>query len=97
MHKPLSYKIHACGEGTQTVYRFENLFGASVIKDTPFNHGFLAELAFLRFKDANDVRGRLCVPDTYEDSVKPYLTMQMVEEFLDQIEALDPNAVYTLA
>lgn len=96
MHRPLSYEPHFSGKGTQTIYRFENLFGASVIQDTPFNHGFLAELAFLKFEDANDMEGRLCVPDSFDDSVRPYLTTREVEEWLDAIAAFHPDRPYDL-
>lgn len=96
MHRPLSYEPHFSGKGTQTIYRFENLFGASVIENTPFNRGFLAELAFLRFEDANDVIGRLCVPDQYENSIISFLTFREVEEWLDTIAGFHPDRPYDL-
>lgn len=74
--------------GTQEVYKYENGFGASVIRG-PYTYGGeegLWEVAVL-----NNFQGQkyhLCFSTKITDDVLGYLTREQVEEVLKRIEML---------
>ena len=80
-----------CGEGVQYRFKFENRYGASVVK-----HGFsygheqdLWELAVIRF-GADDRDWEIEYDTDITDDVEGYLTDEEVRELLGRIKEL-PN------
>lgn len=71
--------------GTQTVHKFDNGYGASVIRGGSFAYGGL-EMAVLKFNQDGDYS--LCYDTEITDDVLGYLTEEDVTEYLVQIEAL---------
>lgn len=71
--------------GTQVVHKFENGYGASVIRGGTYTYGGL-ELAVLRFKD--DGSYSLCYDTEITDDVLGYLNDGDVVELLERIENL---------
>jgi hypothetical protein len=77
-----------CLGGTQAIHRFENNYGASVVRN-PFSYGGasgLWELAVIRFNEDNSFDLDYDTPIT--DDVIGYLTNEEVEEILQKIKQL---------
>lgn len=83
--------------GTQVVHRFENNFGASVVRHN-FSYGGedgLFELAVLTFADeTNDYE--LTYDTEITDDVLGHLTKEDVESYLAQIEKIGSKSSYAL-
>lgn len=75
----------------QTVHRFENGYGASVISNGYGRESGLLELAVVRFVDGDKYDLDYSTPIT--DDVLGHLTDQQVGETLERIRLLDPDAV----
>lgn len=75
--------------GKHIIYRFDNGYGASVVRfygSYGYEQG-LWELAVIKFEgEKNDFK--LCYDTPITDDVIGYLTMPKVDELLDLIEAL---------
>lgn len=67
--------------GTQTVHKFENGYGASVIRGGSFAYGGL-ELAVLKF---DDDKYSLCYDTDITDDVLGYLEEDEIPEILERI------------
>lgn len=75
--------------GTQTVYKFSNGYGASVLNGGTYCYGAdqgLKELAVLEFKTGDDYS--LCYTTEITDDVLGYLTDEDVANLLERIEGL---------
>lgn len=75
--------------GDQTVYKFDNGYGASVISGGTFTYGGdegLKELAVIKFQSED--KWRICYETEITDDVIGYLSDEEVENLLLQIEAL---------
>lgn len=75
--------------GTQTVHKFDNGYGASVISGGTYTYGGdqgLKELAVLKFTGDNY---KLCYDTEITDDVLGYLTDEDVTDLLERIEALE--------
>lgn len=87
------YKVSetALQQGVQKIYKFDNNFGASVVKHT-FSHGHkndLWELAVVAFTDDKDVFKFNLRYDTHITSdVVGYLKQEDVDDLLKDIQAL---------
>ena len=80
----LDFKSHPIGSGIQAQVKFENGYGASVIR-TNFSYGSendLYELAVIRLD------GSLVYDTPVTDDVEGYLSEDCITALLDQIEAL---------
>lgn len=73
--------------GTQTVHRFENGYGASVIRGGTYAYGGL-EVAVLKFSGPAPADYSLCYDTEITDDVLGYLSEDEVVEILEQIENL---------
>ena len=76
--------------GTQTVHKFDNGYGASVISGGTYTYGGdegLKELAVIKFYDGD--KWHLCYETEITDDVLGYLTDEDVSDLLVQIEALE--------
>ena len=90
---PAEIKIHEVGEGEQRLYRFDNGYGASVVRFTLLgglagSYGAdqgLWELAVL------GVDGNLVYDTGITDDVEGWLTEDDVEAYLREIAALPAN------
>jgi hypothetical protein len=76
---------------TQTLHRFANGYGASVITDGYGKDRGLLELAVVKFYHGDKFHLNYETPIT--DDVLGYLTQEDVDDVLAQIEALDPDEV----
>lgn len=91
MKTPISESPHPVDlSGTHKIYRFENDFGASVVK---FKYSYggdqgLFELAVIEFKNDDDSSWQFCYTTPITNDVIGYLTSQEVEKYLDEIELL---------
>ncbi len=77
-------------EGVQYRFRFENNYGASVVKRT-CTYGYrqdLWELAVLYFEDDDDNYGHLTYNTPITDDVIGFLTDENVRELLGEIKGL---------
>ena len=74
--------------GTQTVHRFENGYGASVIRGGTYAYGGL-EVAVLKFSGPAPTDYSLCYDTEITDDVLGYLSEDEVVEILEQIENLN--------
>lgn len=95
--EPTTVRPHVIGEGTQKLYRFDNGYGASVVR---FNHlgahsyggdHGLWELAVLRYDDSEPGGYQLDYDTPVAEDVVGYLSDAEVQEYLRQIRALDEN------
>lgn len=90
MHKPIIDRPHPTGMGRfQKVYRFDNGYGASVVK-FPGSYGYdrgLLELAVVKFKGEGDGYA-LTYETPITSDVEGNLSADDVERLLDQISAL---------
>lgn len=87
MHKP--FKTEITHGGTQDLYRFDNGYGASVIRHS-FSYGGdrgLFELAVIKFYKNGEWHLTYETPIT--DDVIGYLSDQDVQELLDRIQQLE--------
>ncbi len=78
-------------DGIQKVYKFDNGFGASVVK-TPYSYGgdkALWEIAVLEFGDNDEYN--LTYSTDITDDVLGHLSKNEVNSTLDNIESLDAN------
>jgi len=91
--QPAITKPHPVGNGEQRIYRFDNGYGASVVR---FNFGFggsyggeagLWELAVLRFQDGSD-KYELTYDTPITDDVIGHLDEDEVQEHLRRIRDL---------
>lgn len=76
--------------GTQTLHKFDNGYGASVISGGTYTYGAdqgLKELAVLKFGDGDNYK--LCYETEITDDVLGYLTDEDVTDLLIRIEALE--------
>lgn len=76
--------------GTQTLHKFTNGYGASVIAGGTYTYGGdegLKELAVLKFYDGDSYE--LCYETEITDDVLGYLTGEDVADLLVRIEALE--------
>jgi len=81
--------VHPMGVGTQTVYRFDNGYGASVVQ-TPYTYGGdrgLYELAVIKFNGEDFC---LCYSTPITDDVIGHLSENEVDNLLTNIESLEP-------
>ena len=89
MEKPISEKtIH--GDGVQKLYRFDNGFGASVVRHY-FSYGHedsLWELAVIKFRDNETNSFSLNYDTGITDDIIGHLTEQDVEDLLERIKSL---------
>ena len=74
--------------GGQTIHRFDNGYGASVIRGGFYAYGGL-ELAVLKFADESPTNYSLCYDTEITDDVLGYLSEDDVVEILEQIENLE--------
>ncbi len=74
--------------GTQAVYRFENDYGASVIKGGEFAYGGL-ELAVLKFNGEGNEDYSLTYSTPITDDVLGYMNEQSIETTLQAISKLE--------
>lgn len=77
--------------GTQTLHKFDNGYGASVISGGTYTYGAdqgLKELAVLTFPD-DDEHYELCYSTEITDDVLGYLSDEDVADLLVKIEALE--------
>ena len=74
--------------GTQTVYRFDNGYGASIV-----NHGFSygTEMAVIKFTGPDIKDFDLCYSTPITSDVLGHLDPADVEMYLKRIEALSPS------
>jgi hypothetical protein len=90
--KPVIDRTHpAHMGGVQKIYRFDNGYGASVIR-TPYTYGGnvgLWELAVIEFKDEDNENFKLTYETPVTSDVEGYLEWSEVEKLLERIEALD--------
>ena len=95
IHEPILAQIWERVEGVQKLYRFENNFGASVVKGVHTYGGEdgLWELAPVFFKDATNTNYVLCYPPTVcpDGDVVGWLSGDEVEAKLSLIKLLDDN------
>ena len=76
--------------GTQTLHKFDNGYGASVISGGSYSYGAaqgLKELAVIKFYEGD--KWHLCYETKITDDVLGYLTDEDVADLLVQIEALE--------
>jgi len=74
-------------DGIQTVYRFDNGYGASIVSHN-FSYG--TEMAVIRF-DGNDINSfHLCYDSGITNDVLGYLSPADVDRYLGLIEKLPP-------
>lgn len=91
MKIPIIEKAHAVdSSGIHKIYRFENGYGASVVR---FNYSYggnsgLWELAVIKFEDESNNSWSLDYETPVTGDVIGYLTEEQVEQYLEQIEAL---------
>ena len=81
-------KTRGCYDGVQCVFRFENGYGASVIKHL-FSYGHrddLWELAVLKFD--GDETSHICYDTELTDDVIGYLSDEEVRSYLEKIKEL---------
>jgi hypothetical protein len=71
--------------GTQTIYRFDNGYGASIVKHS-FSYG--SEMAVVKFKGSSIDDFNLCYDTPITSDVLGYLTPIDVDNYLNQIEKL---------
>lgn len=79
--------------GTQRIYRFDNGYGASVVR-FPGTYGYedgLWELAVIRFVDDSMSKFYLVYDTPITDDVLGRLPEEEVERVLKEIEALEPR------
>ena len=69
--------------GIQKIYKFQNGYGASIVK-SPISYGL--ELCVIEYDDDGD--WSICYSTPITDDVLGYLTHDKVEVLLEQIEAL---------
>lgn len=95
IHAPILAQIRERVEGVQKLYRFENNFGASVVKGVHTYGGEdgLWEMAPVFFKDATNTNYVLCYPPTVcpDGDVVGWLSGDEVEAKLSLIKLLDDN------
>ena len=78
--------------GTQDIYRFENGYGASVVRnDYSYGGPDLFELAVVRFKGPGDYDWKLTYKTPITEDVIGYLTPEAVKDLLVQVQALKPR------
>lgn len=78
--------------GTQTVHKFDNGYGASVIAGGTYTYGAdqgLKELAVIKFYEGD--KYKLCYSTEITDDVLGYLSDEDVADLLVKIEALEAN------
>ena len=88
MFKP--QKENTINEGIQKVYRFNNGYGASVVRNN-FSYGHNAglwELAVLKFENNGSDDADLCYDTEITDDVVGYLTDNEVVVLLERIRGL---------
>ena len=73
--------------GTQTVHRFENGYGASVIRGQRATGGL--EVVVLKFSGPTPTDYSLCYDTEITDDVLGYLSEDEVAEILEQIENMN--------
>lgn len=77
--------------GIQEVYRFDNGYGASVIRGGRYAYGGL-ELAVVRFTGEGDYDFKICYDTPVTDDVVGHLNEETLQQTLEQIEALKKAA-----
>lgn len=83
----------ADSSGVQLLYRFDNNYGASVVRNA-FSYGHedgLWELAVVRYVGPDLIPFLLCYSTPITDDVLGYCTEEEIDETLAQIEALPPS------
>lgn len=73
--------------GTQEIYRFENGYGASVLRGCAFAYGGL-ELAVVKFHGEEPIDFSLSYDTPITNKLIGYLSEQALAKILDDIEAL---------
>ena len=81
----LKFKTHPMGVGIMSRIKFDNGYGASVVK-TPYTYGGEVGLYELAVLDSN---GELTYETPITDDVLGYLTEQDVTNTLEQIQLLE--------
>ena len=77
-------------EGIQYLFRFDNDYGASVVKHL-YSYGSdkdLWELAVIQWDDSDDIKWRLTYTTPVSDDVEGYLTDEEVTDLLKRIKEL---------
>jgi hypothetical protein len=85
-------KTRTVFDGQQLLYRFQNDYGASVVKHT-FSYGGasgLWELAVIKFTGPDITDFKICYDTEITNDVVGFLGEQDVDTMLDRIEALPP-------
>lgn len=85
---------HQILDGMQKLYRFDNNFGASVIRHLHSYGGRdgLWELAVIYWY--SDTEWHVCYATSITDDVIGYLTWDEVEQYLERIEKLEEENMY---
>jgi hypothetical protein len=82
-------KEHECHDGIQKIYRFENNYGASVVRHS-FSYGGkkgLYEVALLKFSSPdNNEEVNLTYENDFEQDVIGWLREEEVEDLLNKIK-----------
>ena len=79
---------HSQNGGTQTVYRFDNGYGASIVNHQ-FSYG--TEMAVVKFHGSSIEDFDLCYSTPITDDVLGHLSPADVDMYLKRIEALSPS------
>jgi hypothetical protein len=79
---------HSKNGGTQTIYRFDNDYGASIVNHS-FSYGI--EMAVVKFTGSTIQDFDLCYDTPITNDVLGHLSPADVEMYLKQIEALPPS------
>ena len=87
--KPI--ETHQCFDGVQELYRFENGYGASVVRHMHSYGGpdGFWELGVINWAGSTRARWEFDYSTHITDDVLGYLTRARVDEILEEIQALD--------